>query len=736
MADQAAESITQESCQVCEKIIRVLRLETDIEMITLGGPEILQPTTSCDRHQPLIASALSLSAYELLHVASFVQVVQIHRNPLNMSSIISGRPPDEAMKYPRFGMYLVTKPQDSGQSISGRILDPQWIDTDLLGQWKSNCDNLHQGLCKSFPSTIFSSIRPIWLVDVARRCLVIAPDDCSYVALSYVWGATQSLETNTANLRSLQQVGSLSVENTTVPIAKTIRDALGVVKLLNERYLWVDSLCIVQDDEKTKHTEMSKMAAIYANASVTILAIQGSNADSGLQGFRGLSEPRNVSQTVHYLGRGVTLIQTAIDGHTLELRTGEPSWERRGWTYQEQIFSRRRLAFDSGSIRWECEGAIWREHVEASPRIDTYHNAVIRHQVLFRPMIPDLSMLQSLLSNYNNRDLTYPEDALNAFAGIAYICSPAFAGGFISGLPTAIFDVALLWQPESAKFRRRIAKIQNTNYCLPSWSWAGWAGPVHMQCASAADFLKRTPTGEANALNCHIKRHLHWKYHESIDSVGTPIHTSVLNDKDAWLKGNISVTSGWSRYPASENLRSPNWPPDLKPNFSHFYTHNTHPGYEFWYPISMIEANDASPGILAPYLSTRTRRGWLYAKTESVSSTVDRPVLVVRGQRGSYAGVVFPDDAIEGQKEALEAPANRIELVEIATGAFKDVPNSWAGLPEYYHTERPRTSGWYNYFWVLWVGWHRGVAYRKGIGRVNEAIWKKERGERFDFMIG
>ncbi|KAH8196159.1 hypothetical protein TruAng_009665 [Truncatella angustata] len=294
MADQAAESMMQESCQICEKIIRVLRQETDIEMITLGGPEILQPTTSCDRHQPLIASALSLSAYELSNVASFVQVVQIHRNPLNMSSIIDGRPPAEARNYPRFGMYLVTKPGNSGELISGRVLDPQWINPGLLSQWKSDCDSLHQGLCKSFSHGPFLSIRPIWLVDVARRCLVVAPGGCSYVALSYVWGATQSLETTTANLRSLQQVGSLVVKHATTPIAKTIRDALGVVELLGERYLWVDSLCIVQDDEKTKHTEMTKMAAIYANASVTILAIQGKNADSGLRGFRGFSEPRNV----------------------------------------------------------------------------------------------------------------------------------------------------------------------------------------------------------------------------------------------------------------------------------------------------------------------------------------------------------------------------------------------------------------------------------------------------------
>lgn len=90
-------------------------------------------------------------------------------------------------------------------------------------------------------------------VDVEQGCLVSALPDCRYyVALSYVWGGVDTLGTTKANKRMHQQPGMLSSNNADLSIPETIRDAMRLVYSLGERYLWVDCLCIVQDDKKQK----------------------------------------------------------------------------------------------------------------------------------------------------------------------------------------------------------------------------------------------------------------------------------------------------------------------------------------------------------------------------------------------------------------------------------------------------------------------------------------------------
>ncbi len=105
---------------------------------------------------------------------------------------------------------------------------------------------------------------------------------------------------------------------------------MGIVELLSERYLWVDTLCIVQDDDSKRHTEMSKMAMIYANASVTILAVQGEHVNSSLQGFRGISRPRQLHQSIHVWDDEIKLISTPIESQLYEAGTDNPVWTTRG----------------------------------------------------------------------------------------------------------------------------------------------------------------------------------------------------------------------------------------------------------------------------------------------------------------------------------------------------------------------------------------------------------------------
>ena len=86
-----------------------------------------------------------------------------------------------------------------------------------------------------------------------------------------------------------------SSANGDIEIPKTIRHAIELVGLLGERYLWVDRLCICQDDEETKASQIDIMGDIYGNALVTIIAASGWDANHGLRGIEGITGPRNLA---------------------------------------------------------------------------------------------------------------------------------------------------------------------------------------------------------------------------------------------------------------------------------------------------------------------------------------------------------------------------------------------------------------------------------------------------------
>jgi len=91
-----------------------------------------------------------------------------------------------------------------------------------------------------------------------------------------------------------EKEGGLAVLN--MPLV--IEEAMMVCIKLNQKYLWVDRLCIVQDDETSKHYDIKHMSAIFHNATVTIIAADSKTADSGIRGIPNMSGPRNFHQDI------------------------------------------------------------------------------------------------------------------------------------------------------------------------------------------------------------------------------------------------------------------------------------------------------------------------------------------------------------------------------------------------------------------------------------------------------
>jgi len=234
-----------------------------------------------------------------------------------------------------------------------------------------------------------------------------------------------------------------------ISLAQNILDAMRIVRSLGLRYLWVDALCIVQDDSSQKHRDIANMAKIYRNALLTIVADGSVNAnDMLLRSRQQKVSSDNILATIPFGTFFEAVVQRNPLGESSEL-----TYNKRAWTYQEIVFSRRRLIIGSGRImRWECPGACWYEHVTEFSSMFNAESPKLRYRrydVLPKFGVPnslylvnDLT-LRVMIERFSHRALTYDEDVLDAFQGpdleaISQACA------LISGLPEAMFSMALL----------------------------------------------------------------------------------------------------------------------------------------------------------------------------------------------------------------------------------------------------------------------------------------------------
>lgn len=165
-----------------------------------------------------------------------------------------------------------------------------WIDFDEVKRWITMCDNRHgydELGCSPVPFDLAVLPRTdtgqldFRLIDVDAICIAYAPRNPKYVALSYVWGQTSKprLTLTSHKEEALSRPRALEANQSKIP--NTIWDAIAAVHKLGERYLWVDSLCLLQDDVKELEECVAVMDLFYEMATFTIIAADGEDAFAG-----------------------------------------------------------------------------------------------------------------------------------------------------------------------------------------------------------------------------------------------------------------------------------------------------------------------------------------------------------------------------------------------------------------------------------------------------------------------
>lgn len=385
------------------------------------------------------------------------------------------------------------------------------IDLEVVRYWWTDCKHNHLNCRRELLQGGWrpgvhsdSSDFPFRVIDVLRDKVIVPVQGSRYVALSYVWG---NITAYRARMRDFVdgQTGE-GDESGTSPflplsrsqIPKTIQDAMFLVKAIGERYLWVDALCIAQDDPEEVSKIVRVMDRIYENAELTIIAASGGHSDAGIQGLYPGS--RDLQPPVTGIVEGVPLLWTEEDTFYTRHMLETSPWFTRGWTYQENQLSRRCLILNKGRVFYDCPSG---SRGEARPRSP--------FQTPLRPqMNSDIPLARASfwvyaahIERYTKRALSFEGDVLNAFEGIMRQGDNGERNTYCWGLPIRFFRLALMWQNEKlvrldrenvpasttltkalALRRRQISQTDMRTAQFPSWSWSGWKGAIEYASTS------------------------------------------------------------------------------------------------------------------------------------------------------------------------------------------------------------------------------------------------------------
>lgn len=381
---------------------------------------------------------------------------------------------------------------------------------DIISSWLHECDATHHGTCIR-PLIDVGMDRDLTLIDVKQCCLVKVPGSSRYTTLSYVWGKDWQLLHVDSNHDALFRPGALAdsgsaelAAKSNAPLGKVVTDAMAITSKIGERYLWIDALCIKQDEGEAKALELMRMASIYNCAIVTIVPIDGESSHSPIPGLGSAQRGKMADKIFD----GVSI---SVNKRLDQIITASV-YNTRGWCFQEAFLSRRSLFFSEQQVFFRCQETTRSEDLLSSiQRLAAgYKAAASNLRAQGEGNTAGMSTLEALQESqkdytdlrtqksqddfmrsygrltdeYWGRSLTANNDVMDAFSAISSALEILLSTHIWAGLPEKFFHHFLLWEirirghcgddkwtfPHSSRAEMKSAG----NELIPSWSWMGW----------------------------------------------------------------------------------------------------------------------------------------------------------------------------------------------------------------------------------------------------------------------
>ena len=404
--------------------------------------------------------------------------------------------------------------------------------------WLETCRRTHRKCPKPsefVPTRLLElSKTPEGLVE-ARLCETCEKDNVEpFAALSYCWGGDQPLKlTKSTRIQLLEHIKPEE-------LPQTLSDAINVTISLGIKYLWIDALCIIQDDNDDKGRELGKMSMIYSCALVTLVASRAEAVQKGflqdrpignIPGF-GLRGHLPASEPCVFL---IPRQDFENMGRSDISKANKASYiSQRAWCFQERLLSPRIIDFGAVQTIWWCqesedtsahgrpqwtdgwekpgpdedhssmgivakELACW-EYPEAQRKADTkakkkrpgktsgkakgsWYEKIEKQLigqlaalVISKDMKTRSSQWARVVERYTLRQLNFYTDRLPAISAMAQVFHSRNKSGYVAGLWADMMPRALLWGRGSSYLWPR----PEGGYCGPTWSWVAMVGPANL----------------------------------------------------------------------------------------------------------------------------------------------------------------------------------------------------------------------------------------------------------------
>lgn len=309
-----------------------------------------------------------------------------------------------------------------------------------------------------------------------------------YATLSHCWGAAQFLQLKKASLSSFRNGIKVS------EMPKTFRDAIKVTRKLGIRFLWIDSLCILQDKDDLSDwlVEAERMHKVYSYSFCNISAAAALDSSKGLFFDR---DPRlSESANLNLCAKGLNMESEYIDCNIVNMHfwdhgVGKCPLNKRGWVLQERLLSPRVLHFGRDQIFWEC-----REHTAAECYPQMLPEIILRNNLgsKFKRLNPKAlgayvtptgdqldgprfyyHVWNSIIKEYSETRLTKGTDKMIALSGIAKYFASVMDDTYVAGMWRKYLASSLLWNVSGSKQQiDGSPSVRPKEYRAPSFSWA------------------------------------------------------------------------------------------------------------------------------------------------------------------------------------------------------------------------------------------------------------------------
>ncbi|KAK4170819.1 heterokaryon incompatibility protein-domain-containing protein [Triangularia setosa] len=347
------------------------------------------------------------------------------------------------------------------------IREFETVASDALGftkEWMLSCQD--HPACSS---TRLSVGLPKRILDISASdgtvvLREIEGEKVPYATLSYRWGHGVPLRTTHS---------TIAQHYAGIPLAsfpRTLKHAILFAKGLGFQYIWIDALCIIQDDSLDWQEQSAAMTAIYHGCLLNIAIADAPNCNSGI-------------------------IQD-MNGHSMRTWKNPSSWsnhrssplETRGWVFQETLVSVASIYITDGGLVWDCCSRVCRQNSEPSlategaqihpnrsrtPKATWADQSQISHPgPTATKELRTLRVWYEWVASFSRRNLSNAKDKLPAMAGLASRLQAATSATYVAGLWKEDIHIGITW---SAQRSESLKRLQNG---APSWSWASVEGTL------------------------------------------------------------------------------------------------------------------------------------------------------------------------------------------------------------------------------------------------------------------